>query len=425
MDRSHSMSRAFVLVLAVLAARVEAQQFSAPGGPIATPGAPVAVPTQPGAAPAQTLPYGGTPVLRVAPDGVVHLDGPGAQYSRPTYGVPQGPVVGQPMGVQSTGVGSRFANWLYNDPVPWQYIHRSGFYGDYTYIRPRNAEVAYGLPIDGVVDLGDEVPIGPVAIVDHQFDHGFRAGVVLRLADGASVRGQYSYLRNSAADSAKIDAPNVIRSLVAHPLSTNTATDTLDAAAAQDINYDLVDIDYRGLILGCESCDPPDCRGAILVNAIVGGRYGMMEQQFQSVFAVTGVRTVDTNIDFDGGGIRLGLEAEHHSTTTGFYVYGSGVSNLMVGEFEADYRQIHSNNGQEVFTAWKAGRVVPTLDLELGAGWVGPRRRLKFSGGYLVSTWFNVVKTDEWINAVQTSNYDDLSGVLTFDGLVARATWEF
>ena len=68
---------------------------------------------------------------------------------------------------------------------------------------------------------------------------------------------------------------------------------------------------------------------------------------------------------------------------------------------------------------------MPTVDLELGVGWVGPRRRLKFSGGYLVSTWFNVVKTDDFVNAVQASDYTDLSGVLTFDGLVARATWEF
>ena len=121
----------------------------------------------------------------------------------------------------------------------------------------------------------------------------------------------------------------------------------------------------------------------------------------------------------------MGIETEHHATATGFFVYGSGVSNLMVGEFTADYLQNSSINDVEAQTSWQAGRIVPTLDLELGLGWVGPRRRLKFSGGYLVSTWFNVVKTEDWINAVQTSNYDDLSGIMTFDGLVARATWEF
>jgi len=396
LQRLFAIRFATIATVTLVVTNAHAQQFVTPG--------------------AQSLPYGGLPALRVAPDGAVHLDGPGAQFSQPTYAA-------QPRPVPVTATGNRFANWLYNDPVPWQYNHRHGFFGDFLYLRPRNAEVAYALPIDGVVALGDEVPIGPVAIVDQEYEPGFRAGAVIRLTDGASIRGQYSYFRSHASDSATILPPNVLRSLVTHPNAANAATDTLDASAQQDINFDLVDIDYRGLILGCESCT--DCRCAIVVNGIIGGRYAMMEQQFRSSFEVLGTRTVDTNIDFEGGGIRLGVEAEHHATTTGYYVYGSGITNLIVGEFKADYRQVHSNNGQEAFTSWQAGRIVPVVDLELGVGWVGPRRRLKFSGGYLVSTWFNVVKTEDFINAVQHSEFDDLSGILTFDGLVARATWEF
>ena len=396
LQRLFAIRFATLAIVTLVVTNAHAQQFVTPG--------------------AQSLPYGGLPALRVAPDGAVHLDGPGAQFSQPTY-------VAQPRAVPVTTTGNRFANWLYNDPVPWQYNHRHGFFGDFLYLRPRNAEVAYALPIEGVVALGDEVPIGPVAIVDQEFEPGFRTGAVFRLTDGASIRGQYSYFRSNASASATILGPNVLRSLVTHPNVANAATDTLDASAQHDINFDLIDTDYRGLILGCESCT--DCRCAIMVNGIVGGRYANLEQQFRSTFSVTGTRTVDTNIDFDGGGIRLGIEAEHHATTNGLYVYGSGITNLMVGEFTADYRQVHSINGQEAFTSWKAGRIVPTLDLELGFGWVGPRRRLKFSGGYLVSTWFNVVKTEDFINAVQNSDFDDLSGILTFDGLVARATWEF
>jgi len=388
---------ATLAIVAMSVGIVRAQQFVSPG--------------------AQTLPYGGLPALRVAPDGAVHLDGPGAQYSQPAYAAQPRPVA------ITSPTGGRFSNWLYNDPVPWQYNHRHGFFGDFLYLRPRNAEVSYALPIDGVVALGSEVPIGPVAVVDQDYEPGFRAGGVVRLTDGASIRGMYSYFRSSASDTATILPPNVIRSLVTHPNVANAATDTLDARAQHDIDFDLVDIDYRGLILGCESCT--DCKCAIVVNGIIGGRYATLDQQFSSSFEVIGTRTVDTSVDFDGGGIRLGVEAEHHATTNGFYVYGSGITNLMVGEFTASYRQAHSNNGQEAFASWKAGRIVPTIDLELGLGWVGPRRRLKFSGGYLVSTWFNVVKTDDFIRAAQTSNYDDLSGILTFDGLVARATWEF
>lgn len=392
------------------AAAAMAQQFVTPGT--------VAPGTQPMRV--QTLPPGGVPALRVGPDGAVHLDGPGAQPMRPTYTTQQN-VVRQPL--MST-YGGGFSDWLYNDPVPWQYNHRSALFGDFTYLRPRNAEVAYALPIEGTVALGDEVPVGPVGLVDQEYEPGFRVGGIWCLTDGASIRGQYSYFRSETSDNVTIVAPNVLRSLVMHPNTANAASDFDSASATQEINYDLVDIDYRGLIIGCESCCGNKC--AIMVNGVIGGRYAMFDQGFRSTF-VDGITTerVDTNIDFQGGGIRLGIEAEHHATETGLFVYGNGTTNLMVGEFEASYRQIHSVDGQEAFASWTAGRVVPTLDLELGVGWVGPRRRLKFSGGYLVSTWFNVVTNEEWINAVRANNFDDMNGVMTFDGLVARAQFDF
>lgn len=370
---------------------------------------------------AQSLPYGGVPALRVGPDGAVHLDGPGAQYSQPAYAATYGQP-GQVASPATRGMGP-FAQWLYNDPVPWQYNHRTGLFGDFLYLRPRNAEVAYALPIDGVVPLGDEVPVGPVAVVDQEFEPAFRAGVNVCLTKGASIRGQYTYFRSNATDAVTIAPGDVLRSLVTHPNTMNAATDTLDANARQDIDYDLVDIDYRGLILGCESCTDNKC--AIVLNGILGGRYVNFEQEFRSNFVDLDTTSVDTNIDFQGGGVRLGLEGEHHATATGFYVYGSGVANLMVGEFDADYRQTNTVDGVEAFTSWNAGRIVPVVDLEMGLGWVGPRRRLKFSGGYLVSTWFNVVKTDDWISAVRQNQFNDLSGIMTFDGLVARVTWEF
>jgi len=379
------------------------------------------------------LPYGGRPLLQVAPDGAVHLDGPYAQYSNPAFAQQPGAIVGQPVpnpqaSSFSQGVSqqvNQFTNWLYNDPVPPQFKHRTGFFGDFLYLRPRNAEIAYALPIDGPVapTLGNEVPIGPTAVVDFEYEPAFRVGGVFRLNDGASLVGQYTYFRSDASSSATINAADgVLRSLVSHPLGANAATDTLDANATLALDYDLVDLDYRGLIVGCESCQG---KCAYIVNYLVGGRYARFDQDFRSNFVVTGTTTVDTNVDFEGGGIRLGLEGERHSTATGIYVYGRGVTNLMVGEFKADYQQTNTFNGVEAFTNWSGGRVVPVLDLELGLGWVGPRRRLKLSGGYLVSSWFNVVKTEDFINAAQNHDFDSLSGNLTFDGLVARATWEF
>ncbi|MEM8943850.1 MAG: Lpg1974 family pore-forming outer membrane protein [Planctomycetota bacterium] len=385
--------------------------------------------------------YGQQPVMQVAPDGAVHLDGPMAGYSMPAnYGQP---AYGQPALISQSQAGvfagqrplaGQFGNWLFNSPIPFQYEHRSGFFGEFLFLRPRNAEVTYALPIDGAVApvLGSEVPVGPASVVDFGYEPAFRAGFSLRVQNDSSLSAQYTYFRSDDSDSAIVEPPVLLRSLVTHPLSMNATTDTLEAGALTGIEYDLVDVDFKALLDGCEPCECDNCgnctsRFADILNYIVGVRYARMDQDFRSSFDVTGTTTVDTSVDFDGGGIRLGLEGERHSTVTGLYVYGQGITNLMVGEFKADYVQRNTFAGPdpEAITSWSAGRVVPGFDLELGFGWVAPRRRLRFSSGYLVSTWFNVVKTEEFINAAQTHNFDDLSSILTFDGLVARAEWEF
>ena len=375
--------------------------------------------------------YGNTPMLQVAPDGMVHLDGPYAAYSNPGV-VPQAntfvgqPVMTQPQPAvgQSADPGS-FSDWFFNAPIPPQFQHRTGFFGEFQFLRPRNAEVTYALPIDGPVlpVLGNEVPIGSTAVVDFGYTPGFLVGGSWCLSAEGSIAAQYTYFSSNASDSTTINpADGVLRSLVTHPLGANSATDALDANASNSINYNFIDFDYRGLIVGSESCES-EC--ASVVNYIVGGRYATFDQDFSSNFIAAGTTTVDTSVNFSGGGVRLGLMGEQHRTTRGFFVYGKGITNLLVGEFDASYRQSNTFAGTQAFTNWSAGRVVPVLDLEAGIGWVGPRRRLKFTGGYMISTWFNVVTIDDFIQAAQSSNFSDPSGTITFDGLTARVAWDF
>jgi hypothetical protein len=99
--------------------------------------------------------------------------------------------------------------------------------------------------------------------------------------------------------------------------------------------------------------------------------------------------------------------------------------NFLFGEFDASYRQANSFDGVLAATSWSAGRIVPVVDFEFGAGWLGVNRHLRLSAGYRVSTWFNVVKTEDWIWAAQNHDFRNLDGTLTFDGLVGRAEWLF
>jgi hypothetical protein len=214
---------------------------------------------------------------------------------------------------------------------------------------------------------------------------------------------------------------NVIQALVLHPGALNAADYFLSATAAQSIDYDLVDADYRSVL----------CIGKCsVVNWFVGARYARLEEDFEAHFNRSGdVKHLYTDVDFDGVGIRMGLDGERHHCC-GLMVYGKSAMSFVAGEFRADYDHHNNNDPMRVLTSWKAGRIVPIMDLELGVGWQSRCGHCRCTVGYQVSYWFNTVTTDQWIDQVNQNNFngqpDGMSyDTLTFDGLTARLEYRF
>jgi hypothetical protein len=78
-----------------------------------------------------------------------------------------------------------------------------------------------------------------------------------------------------------------------------------------------------------------------------------------------------------------------------------------------------------VDTSWKAQRIVSILDLEAGVPYTCCNGCVNLSAGYAFSGWYNAVTTQDFISAVQTNNFDDLTNILGFDGFVLRAEVRF
>ena len=131
-----------------------------------------------------------------------------------------------------------------------------------------------------------------------------------------------------------------------------------------------------------------------------------------------------TEIDFYGAGLRLGLEGERYTASRRWLVYGKSYANFVAGEFTADYT-MQRNAATLVDNTWKASRIVPMLDLELGAGWQSRCGTWRVTGGYMLSAWYNTVKTNEWLGAMDSGDFSGLSGSTTFDGLVFRVEGRF
>lgn len=300
---------------------------------------------------------------------------------------------------------------------PW--IHRTGLFGEVLYLRARDAEVAYVVPVNGaIVPPPGVAPIqvGPVGVVDPDYTTAFRVGGTWACDECSSVVFTYTRFDTTTTDAQTIDAPLVLRPLVLHPGTANAGSDFLDANARLGIDLNLGDVDFRAVW---------DAGDLWVINYLVGARYARLNQDFDATFDSTG--TVDrllTNLNFDGGGIRVGLDGERHSGC-GAFIYGKATASFVGGEFRGRYQQSSDVDPAIVDTSWKAGRLVSILDLELGAGWQSPCGHWRLTAGYVVSSWFNTVTTDQWIQAVQQNSFTNLGGTMTFDGLVGRVEYRF
>jgi hypothetical protein len=298
------------------------------------------------------------------------------------------------------------------------WCHRFSVFGEFLYLRPRDAEVAYAVPIDGnVVDPSDPAfQVGPVQVVDPNFQPGFRFGVGCTLNECSMLQFTYAQLDADTNDTLVLPGGGaaIARSLVS-PLPITAAVDALDAEAHLLVQFKLFDADYKGLLAYCDDYK---------VAYVVGARYAKLNQEFNALFSTNGFDTVATDVEFEGGGLKIGLEGERYGRNHQWFVYGKGDVALIGGISRASYFGTNQADTAIVDTDWEAGRLVTITDLEVGFGWENHCRNLRLSAGYMYSVWYNITRTNEWINAVQNNNFTDPSdnffGMMSFDGITAR-----
>jgi hypothetical protein len=295
---------------------------------------------------------------------------------------------------------------------------------EYLYLQPGSAaRTGYALPINGAVlpPPTPPVPLGQTAIVDPPYQSGVRLGVAMAL-DPCRPRDDwslvYSYLQSSADDSLSVDpqTSTVIQALVLHPSTLAADQVYLDAAGHGDLEFHLLDIERRA--------NPVDC--GYQLNAILGARFARLEQDFGARFTnSTTVEDVGTEINFDGGGFKLGLDGQLQSPRNRLLLYGRGTASFLAGTFRSSYVQNDSFRGVVAQSSRSDDSIVPILDLEMGIGWTSRQDRWQLRLGYLFNAWYNVVSNERLIHSVQQAQAGDIRDTLTFDGLVARAEFRF
>jgi hypothetical protein len=291
-------------------------------------------------------------------------------------------------------------------------------YGDFLYLRARDAEVAYAVAIDGPITAPPTdfpIQVSPVGVLDTDFQPSFRVGCRYILDPCNAMGAEYTFFEANTQHAVGTQFPDVVRSLVSHPGTQTAAQDFLTASGEYHLSHDILDGNYYSSLSRA-----PDYQ----LTAVYGIRAMQHEQRLQVDFAGSGTETVTTDIDFYGAGLRAGLEYDKFISCQ-WLVYAKGFGNLVPGEFSADYDQSQSYDSVVVDTGWKAGRLVTIWDLELGLSWLSKCGNYRLNAGYMFSAWTNMVQTDEWIAAVQQNSFIDMDSTMSYDGFVARMEARF
>ena len=186
---------------------------------------------------------------------------------------------------------------------------------------------------------------------------GIRGGLMAALDDCNSIGVSYLHYENDVYDQISTDIYQ-IRSLVSQPSTwlDNATSDWSAAAAQQHIILDVAEINYKWMMFN-DNCTT--------LSVLAAGRYGSLEQRFGVAFTGNGEEDVNTNLHFEGGGLRLGLECTE-AGRLGFSFYGRGSVSCLAGSFRSSYVQSTAFAGNVVDTGFRDERIVPILDCRGG-----------------------------------------------------------
>lgn len=325
-----------------------------------------------------------------------------------------------PPAAPQTYIPQTYTPPAYTPPTP---THRFRVFGDFLLLQPSGSAVTnVALPIDGAIMPPPAVPIplGPILFTDPDYEPGFRVGFGYQPTAMGEWAAIFTYLETRAEGSVSVDPAGTarLRPLVFHPGTAAAGTNFQNVTANSGLDLILGEIEYRGVI--------PNLSGPYqTVRFIVGGRYANLEQAFAAQFANGNPTAMVSGVEFEGAGPKFGLDLERKAPSSGFLVYGRAAASFVAGQVSAAFAQRNNAGTVVAAAAWDDDRIVPILDLEAGLGWKSSNERFLLSAGYLVSAWFNIVGSEAFIHAVQTTNYNDIQDTLLFDGPVARAEFRF
>jgi hypothetical protein len=282
------------------------------------------------------------------------------------------------------------------------------FTGEYLLIRPRRSEADDFAIISSNRSV---LPGGTVLTNDWGTNSGFRVGAGYQLpGDGWSLGMTYTYFHSEHERFFGVPPGGALLAT----LTAGGGNDDVGTANPQtNIDYNVIDLEAsKSTSIGESFC----------LRFFGGGRLAFIDQQFSCIYngGTLGNNPVFVNspVYFRGAGLTGGAEGTwkvYHS----WGVYGRARLSLLSGQFTTSLGEsLNGGATQIVNVTQRYEAVVPVMDL--GAGICFQGKHFRFSLGYDLSNWFNMVDSIDFPSGASLGHIGRRTSDLTLEGLSAQ-----
>jgi hypothetical protein len=258
-------------------------------------------------------------------------------------------------------------------------------------------------------------PQGSVVSDEFKYRSGFRVGGGYRLpGEGWEVAFFYTYLHSSNNTSVTRPDGNVLFATLTHP----GTVEQVDAAAADaSLSYDVFDLEFGRWFRPSE---------AFQVRAFAGPRFAKIDQGFNALYTGGSAGTGDqvtSGVNFDGGGVRAGGEAQWYPLrVVGLYARGS--ASLLLGQSSASLTETGNGGAASIVNVTdRFDKVVPVLELGMGVAY--RRHNFRLTAGYEFVNWYGLYNVPDFVDDAHQGKLGRRAGDLSLDGLVIRAEYAY
>jgi hypothetical protein len=254
------------------------------------------------------------------------------------------------------------------------------FTGEYLLLHPRRNALDYAV----VSPDANLTPGGSIQSLDWHTSSGFRVGAGYQLPNEPWQLGvTYTYLHSF--DDRAVSAPPGGAAYAT--LTRGGGVDDVQTAAGST-NFDFNVIDLL-------AARPIDVSPTLNVRLYGGGRFAWIDQKLTAIYnaGASGAMNdvVTSPVYFRGAGVTAGAQGFwkcYHN----FGLYGRFTGSLLSGQFRNFLTEANNNGATPIVSVQeKYYQVVPVMELGLGVAWQG--EHVRFSVGYELQNWFNMVNS--------------------------------